>query len=204
MQPFTASTLPPELSSRLTVAENLPPLILRIDERLQLRQLQRSDADELFRLVDANRGHLRQWLPWVDGNRSTADTLVFIESTLRQAAEPAGFQFAIIFEARIVGVVGHHRVDWKNRRTTIGYWLAASCQGQGLMTASCRALIAHAFDALRLNRVQICCATANRRSRAIPERLGFACEGIQREAEWLCDHFVDHAVYARLAADRPR
>jgi hypothetical protein len=37
--------------------------------------------------------------------------------------------------------------------------------------------------------------------RAVPERLGFQLEGIIRDAEWLYDHFVDHAMYAILKKD---
>lgn len=69
------------------------------------------------------------------------------------------------------------------------------------MTASCRALINRAFGELDLHRVMILCATENRRSRAIPERLGFTLEGVAREAEWLYDHFVDLAIYGLLRTD---
>ena len=71
----------------------------------------------------------------------------------------------------------------------------------GLMTNSCRALTAHAFEAYGLNRMTIACATENNKSRAIPERLGFELEGVQRQAEWLYDHFVDHALYGMLNDD---
>lgn len=203
MNPFTASTLPAEISSRLAGTADRPPFALRIDDRLHLRQLQPTDADELFRVVDANRSHLRQWLPWVDDSVSPADSLAFIETTLQQAAERAGFQAGIVHDGRIVGVIGHQRFDWHNRVTMLGYWLSEGSQGHGIMTAACRAVVAHAFETLSLNRVQICCATTNHRSRAIPERLGFTHEGISRDAEWLYDHFVDHAVYAQLRRDLP-
>ena len=65
----------------------------------------------------------------------------------------------------------------------------------------CRALVDHAFEEFGLNRVSIACATENKRSCAIPERLSFQREGIQRQAEWLYDHFVDHVVYATLASE---
>ena len=69
------------------------------------------------------------------------------------------------------------------------------------MTQSCRAVIGHAFTTLGLHRVVIRCAMENQRSRAIPERLGFALEGIERQSQWLYDHFVDLAVYALLQTD---
>jgi ribosomal-protein-serine acetyltransferase len=54
---------------------------------------------------------------------------------------------------------------------------------------------------MRLHRLEVRCAVANARSRAIPERLGFRLEGTIREAEWLYDRFVDHAVYGLLEAE---
>ena len=69
------------------------------------------------------------------------------------------------------------------------------------MTVSCRAFVSHAFTTWKMNRVTIQCAAKNTRSRAIPERLGFALEGIVRETEWLYDHYVDHALYGLVRSD---
>ena len=88
-----------------------------------------------------------------------------------------------------------------NRRTAIGYWLAAGTQGRGVMSRAVRALTAHGFVALGLHRLEIRAATDNRRSRAVAERSGYHFEGICRGAEWLHERFVDHAVYGALATD---
>jgi ribosomal-protein-serine acetyltransferase len=69
------------------------------------------------------------------------------------------------------------------------------------MTKSCKAFIDYALGELNLNRVEIRCAEGNLKSRAIPKRLGFAKEGIIREAEWLYDHYVNHVVYGILARE---
>jgi ribosomal-protein-serine acetyltransferase len=63
------------------------------------------------------------------------------------------------------------------------------------------ALLRHGFRTLKLNRIEIRAGVRNRRSRAIPERLGFRHEGTLRQAEWLADRFVDHAVYGLLVGE---
>ena len=69
------------------------------------------------------------------------------------------------------------------------------------MTAAVSALVRHGFRALKLNRIEIRAGVRNRRSRAIPERLGFRHEGTLRQAERLADRYVDHAVYGMLAGE---
>ena len=173
----------------------------KLGENTELRLLEERHAEQLADLTDRNREHLRTWLPWVDASRTVEDSKNFIRSTLKQFAENNGFQAGIWHEGRLAGVVGYHAIDWENRSTTLGYWLGEEFEGQGLATAACRALVDHAFEELGLNRVSIACATGNERSCAIPERLSFQREGIQRQAEWLYDHFVDHVVYAALASE---
>jgi len=175
----------------------------RIDDRTELRLLVPSDASALFAVTEANREHLRRWLPWLDSVRATRDSAQFIRTTLRQFADNQGFTAGIVRDGAIVGVIGHHRISWANRSTSLGYWLAAGHEGHGLMTTACRVLVDHAFGPLELNRMEIRCAEGNTRSRAIPERLGFRAEGLLREAEWLYDHFVDHVVYGMLRRDWP-
>ncbi len=169
-----------------------------VSDDLGLVLVEPRHAESLFRLVDQNRAHLRQWLPWVDATRSAEDTVAFIRGTQKQFGENNGFQTALLYRGEIAGMVGHLQIDWHNRSTGLGYWLAEAYQGRGLMTRACQAYVEHAFAALNLDRVEIRAATQNQRSCRIPERLGFQREGVVRQAEWLYDHFVDHAVYGLL------
>ena len=176
----------------------------RIDDDTELRLPEERHVEEAFALTLENHGHLRAWLPWLRDDFSIEDTRHFIKQNLRQFADNKGFSVNVVFQGKIAGLVGYNLIDWSNRATELGYWIGAAYQGRGLITKSCRALIDHAFDNLKLNRVEISCGTENRRSRAIPERLGFTQEGIRRQAEWLHDHFVDLAIYGMLASDWQR
>jgi ribosomal-protein-serine acetyltransferase len=174
---------------------------LMVDDDIKLCLLEERHAEQLFALVDRNRIYLRQWLPWPDANTSAADSRAFIKTSLEQFANNNGFQCGIFHHGQLVGLIGYNGIDWTNRFTEIGYWLAADVQGQGIMTKACRFLVNYAFKELGLNRVEIFCAAENRKSCAIPERLGFKNEGVIRQAEWLYDHFVDSVIYGMLASE---
>lgn len=170
-------------------------------EDLELRLVAEGDAQEIFQVTDANRAYLREWLPWVDATRSAEDTRAFVQRSLEQVHLSDGFQACILYQGRFAGMIGYLYHDWRNLRTEIGYWLREDLQGRGIMTRAAKAMVDFAFDHLGLNRVEIRAATDNRRSRAVPERLGFTQEGVLREAAWLNDRFIDLVVYAKLRSD---
>jgi ribosomal-protein-serine acetyltransferase len=171
----------------------------RVDDDLEIVAWAPAHAEEKFAVVDANRAHLRRWLPWLDREKSVDDALEFIRRATEQAERNDGFHAGVWRRDRLVGALGLHYVDWVNRKTEIGYWVAESEQGHGIVTRCCGALLERIFDDWKLNRVVIFCATENHRSRAVPQRLGFTHEGTYRQAEWLHDHFVDLAGYGMLA-----
>jgi ribosomal-protein-serine acetyltransferase len=176
------------------------PLTIPFGDGRLVRQLQERDAEELYEVVVANREFLSEWLPW-PAMQTLEITREFIVRSRTQPPENQGLQAAIVHDGRIVGGIGFHRLDWQNRSTSIGYWLAESSQRQGLVTGAVVALIDHAFDIWNLNRIEIHAGAGNTRSRAIPERLGFTEEGVLREAEVVGDRYIDHVVYAILARD---
>jgi ribosomal-protein-serine acetyltransferase len=172
-----------------------------ISDDLELRLLQIEDAEELFALTDANRSYLRQWLPWLDLITQVEDTRDFVARTLKQFADHEGLVAAICYGGKTVGLVGFNRIEQQDRVGYIGYWLAESACGKGIMTKACRSLINYGFTTLKLDRMVITCATENHRSRAIPIRLGFTHEGVVRDAEWLYSQFGDHDIYALSVKD---
>lgn len=175
---------------------------LQITDDSHLRLLEEDDAQELHALIEANRAQLARWLPWAK-SQSFEDTLGFIRNSRSQARENDGFQAAIVLDGGIFGMVGYPGVDWANRWTRVGYWLDEARQGRGIMTAAVRLLVDHALMVWQLNRVEIHISVENRRSRAIPERLGFREEGTLRQAQMVGGGYLDCVVYSTLAAEWP-
>ncbi len=176
-------------------------LIIKINDELSLKLLELKDAEKIFELTNKSRAYLREWLPWLDTTTKLEDTVEFIKSSIKGAAENKGFNTVIIYRGEIAGVAGYNTINWANKTAYIGYWLGEEFQGNGIMTKVARALTDYAFHELKLNKVEIRAALLNKKSRSIPERLNFVNEGCIRQAEWLYDHYVDHIVYGILAEE---
>lgn len=172
-----------------------------ITPSIELKLLQSHHAAELFQITDTNRDHLRQWLPWLDLTNEEKDTAAFISSTLQAFADSGTLSCGIWHQEKLCGVIGYNSINWNSKIGYFGYWLAKEAEGKGIITQCCQALIEHAFTEYNLNRVVINVATENRKSQAIPDRLGFTREGIIRDAEWLYDHYVDHTINGLLKKD---
>ena len=173
----------------------------RVDEEIELRLSGEQFAEEATAVIRDNVEYLKEWLPWVRDDYTVEDTLEFVRRNLRQFAANEGFSTQIVYRGRFAGNIGYNRFDWANRKTEIGYWIAPQYQGLGIVTRACRALAAHAFDVLKLNRVELYCGVGNAKSRRIPERLGFREEGVFRQSEWLHGRFIDLVGYAMLAEE---
>lgn len=171
---------------------------LRVNERTSIDLLQQHNKEELYALIDSNREYLRKWLLWVDKRQSAEDFEPIIPLWIRNYAENNGFDAGIRYDGELVGMVGLHYIDWKNRITSIGYFVSERHQGKGIVTSCVQSLLHHVFDELQLNKVLIQCAAENSRSRAIPVRLGFREEGISRDGQWVYDHYVDLITYSLL------
>ena len=101
-------------------------------------------------------------------------------------------------------MVGYHSIDWLNRKSSIGYWLARDEQGRGTMTEAVRAHVDHAFATWGLNRIT---HPGRGRERAQP-RDPRAPRASARRASCArssasAGRMLDGVVYAMLAADWP-
>jgi len=179
-------------------------LSFNVDEHITLELPQMHHAEEITRVAVENKERLQRWMPWATENYDLRSSKAFIQRNLNGLADNGSFSLLVRYDGEMAGTIGFHERDRVNRSAHIGYWISKDFEGRGIMTRCCRALIDHLFDDLDLNRLQINCDVENARSRAIPERLGFEFEGVQRQAEWLNGAFHDWATYSVLRQDWTR
>jgi len=175
---------------------------LPVTKPIVLRQIQTSDASEIFQTIDRQRQYLGKWLPFVAFTKQEADTFRFIQTIVEENAAKREYVFVILHEGCFAGVIGFKDTDRLNQRTEIGYWLAEEMQGKGIVTQSVKKMCHFAFEELGINRIQIKCAVGNFPSKKVPRRLNFHLEGIERDGELLAGgQFTNLEVYSLLKSE---
>jgi ribosomal-protein-serine acetyltransferase len=159
------------------INDTMPYGELPVDGDMSLRQLDSSEADILYTLVDQNRDYLRHWLPWVDHNKTPADSETFINETIRKRQEGSEYGYAIIFDGKPVGHISlMHVTDGKDPE--IGYWISSEVAGKGITTRAAGALTDFGFHTLGLDKIVIKAEPDNIASNKVAEKLNYELEGV--------------------------
>lgn len=179
--------------------ETIMPLTIFVNKNITLKEIELSDAADIFNTLVSQREYLGKWLPFVELTKELEDTEAFVRSAVDSPQKENEPVFVIHFNGEFAGLVGFRDTDMINRKTEIGYWLSESFQKKGIIIQSVRFLLEFAFVGLDMNRIQIRCAVNNTRSSNIPKKLGFKFEGIEREGELFPNGtFRDLEVYSLL------
>lgn len=176
-------------------------VLLKIED-IELRTFSLSEENELYKLIDKNRDHIGEWLIWVDKTNSVEDVEKIMQEWLESREKGERIHFGIWYQAKLVGVIAFTSIDKDLKKGSIGYWLDSAYQGKGIVTKSCERLIDYGFKELNLHQVEISCATANSKSKAIPQRLGFTKKGTFKKSEQIRGgKLVDNELYGLLKQD---
>ncbi len=171
---------------------------LTIDDDQFLERMSLSHVGAIFSAIDQNRKFLRKWLPFVDFTVKSADTEKFVRSILEKPATIRDEVYVIWYKFEFAGLIGFKDVDRINDKIEIGYWLTEKMTGKGIATSATRKMVNLAFRNMDMNRVQIRCGVGNHKSSAIPRRLGFTFEGIERSGERHNHIYIDLEVFSLL------
>jgi ribosomal-protein-serine acetyltransferase len=171
---------------------------LTINDNQFLEKLSISHVEGLFNAINQNRKFLRKWLPFVDFTNKVADTERFVRSILEKPVDKRDEVYVIWYKYEFAGLIGFKDADRINDKIEIGYWLTEKMTGKGIATLAVHKMVNLAFRNMDMNRVQIRCGVGNVKSSAIPRRLGFSFEGIERSGERHNHTYIDLEVFSLL------
>jgi RimJ/RimL family protein N-acetyltransferase len=143
--------------------------------RLVLRRWQLADAERLKDAIDASLPELQAWMAWALDEPSPIDVLERRLQRFRDEFGAAGDWIYGIFddaERRVIGGTGLHVRGGPDVRE-IGYWIRTDATHQGYATEAAGILTDVAFELTAVAHVEIRCDPNNRRSAAVPRRLGY-------------------------------
>src|SRR5699024_12368610 len=121
---------------------------LKVNDDITLRMLSARDSEALFRITDESRVYLKRWLPWLDSIRTSHDSVEFIKNTFHSYNNRTGITSGIFIHGELDRIIGYNYLDFRNKISSIDYWLSENTLGKGIITVSIRALIAYGFDIL--------------------------------------------------------
>jgi RimJ/RimL family protein N-acetyltransferase len=135
--------------------------------------------------------------------RTVEDLRRWLETALQNAAEGREVPFATVDRAsgRPIGSTRFMAIAAEHRRLEIGWtWLGPDHQGTGANRDAKRLQLAHAFEVLGANRVELKTDADNARSRAALVAIGASFEGIAR-AHMILPGRIRHSAWYSVTVD---
>ena len=161
----------------------------------QIRSYRAADADALARNAD-NRNVSRNMRDAFPFPYRLSDASAWIEFASSQSPQT---NFAITANGEVIGGIGITLQSDVNRRSAeIGYWLGEPHWGQGIATASLRAMTDWAFAEFDLVRIYAEVFEWNPASGRVLEKAGYELEGRLRKSIVKDDQIIDALLYATI------
>ncbi len=152
-------------------------------DRLVLRMWRKKDAPQLYEYAkNPNVGPKAGWKP----HESIAESKMIISSIFL-----VNMCWAIVEKrtGRVIGSIGLEEDKFRPnvKSKELGYSLAESCWGKGIMTEAAKCIITYSFEALKLDVLMIRTGNENLRSQRVIEKCGFLYEGTLRRTYRIYD-----------------
>lgn len=174
-------------------------------DRVTLRMPVSSDYPAWAKLRGESRAFLEPWEPtWTPDELDKPAWRYRLRRYREDFARGTAIAF-FIFETKSGALLGgvtlgniRHGVA---RSGHIGYWIGEKYAGKGYMVEALELLARHAFETMRLHRIEAACIPGNKRSIRVLEKAGFTREGLLRSYLKINGGWQDHYLYALISDD---
>ena len=148
--------------------------------RVVLRWISENDIDSLYEIF-SNPQVMRYWstVPLPDREAAAALQRQIAEGNKSETMFKWGI--ALRDTNTVIGTTTLFNLSLDNGRAELGYAMAHAHWGKGYMNEALKALVSHAFEVMKLRRLEADVDPRNAASIRTLERLGFQREGFLRE-----------------------
>lgn len=167
-------------------------------ERLLLREITKEDVAEVFAL--RSNPETMQYIPrpLVTNLEEAMNHILMIQEKI---ATGEGINWAITLKPnnKLLGIIGHYRIQWHNFRSEIGYMLLPEAHGKGIATEAIQLVCDYGFSHLKMHSLEGVIDPENNASARVLEKNGFVKEAHFKENEFYNGKFLDTVIYSRLS-----
>lgn len=151
-------------------------LLLEGDASVFLQLTSPEDSEELYRLVHANRHHLRKYQQWAK-DINFEELHQSVRETVERIKGDIWMQYRIMIprlgaDHEMVGTITLFNRNFAQATAQLSYWLAEKEQGKGYARRGVQRLMEHAFKAWGLEKVFMDVQVGSERAEGLAIRLG--------------------------------
>jgi ribosomal-protein-alanine N-acetyltransferase len=165
--------------------------------RLLLRRIIETDVDEIFEL--RSNPETMKFIPRPLA-KTKEDALEHLETIDKNIENNKGINWAITLKGnpKLIGIIGHYRLQPENHRCEIGYMILPQYNGQGIVTEAIQLVLEYGFDNLQMHSIEAVIDPENRASERVLQKNGFVKEAHILENELWDGKFWDTVIYSIL------
>ncbi|MGV9002855.1 GNAT family N-acetyltransferase [Flavobacterium sp.] len=166
-------------------------------ERLYFRRITHADAAEVLAL----RGNplAMKYIPRPLA-LSLDDAIAHVDIINENIDKNTGINWGITIKSddKIIGIIGHYRIQPENYRTEIGYMILPEHSGKGYVTEAVKAVVEYGFNEMNLHSIEAVIDPDNFASERVLLKNGFVKEAHILENEFFEGKFWDSVIYSVL------
>lgn len=166
-------------------------------ERLSLRRVIKSDVNEIFALRSDKE--IMKYIPRPLA-KTTEDALEHITTIDNTIDKNEGINWAITLKdnSKLIGIIGHYRIQPQNYRAEVGYILHPEYHGKGIIPEALKKVLEYGFKEMKLHTIEAVIDPDNIASEKVLLKSGFTKEAHFIENQYYEGRFLDTVIYSLL------
>ena len=166
-------------------------------ERLILRRVDNNDYKEVLSLRSNPETMKYIPRPLLKNDDDALAHILMIETKI-QNNEGINWAITIKGDPKLIGVIGHYRIQLENYRAEIGYMILPEFNGQGIVTEAVKEVVKYGFEIMKLHSIEAVIDPDNVASANVLKKNGFVKEAHLKENEFHEGRFYDSVIYSIL------